>query len=61
MIRVLVIDDNAIFRQGMRQLVDSIDGLEGSVPDSTGACTLFIDPLGRPLSPVSVAGMHRRL
>ena len=38
----------------------SIDILEGSVPESCGACTLFIDPLGRPLSPVSVAGMRRR-
>ena len=38
----------------------SIDVLEGSVPASSGACTLFIDPLGRPLSPVSVAGMRRR-
>jgi hypothetical protein len=38
----------------------AIEILEGSVPDSTGACTLFIDPLGRPLSPVSVAGMRRR-
>ena len=38
----------------------SIEVLEGTVPASTGACTLFIDPLGRPLSPVSVAGMRRR-
>jgi hypothetical protein len=38
----------------------SIDVLEGTVPDSSGSCTLFIDPLGRPLSPVSVAGMRRR-
>jgi hypothetical protein len=38
----------------------SIEQLEGSVPQSPGACTLFIDPLGRPLSPVSVAGMRRR-
>ena len=38
----------------------TIDQLEGSVPPSSGPCTLFIDPLGRPLSPVSVAGMHRR-
>jgi hypothetical protein len=36
------------------------DLLEGSVPTASGPCTLFIDPLGRPLSPVSVAGMHRR-
>lgn len=38
----------------------SIEQLEGSVPQASGACTLFIDPLGRPLSPVSVAGMRRR-
>jgi hypothetical protein len=38
----------------------SIDVLEGAVPEASGACTLFIDPLGRPLSPVSVAGMRRR-
>jgi hypothetical protein len=38
----------------------SIDVLEGSLPQSSGSCTLFIDPLGRPLSPISVAGMRRR-
>ena len=38
----------------------AIETLEGDVPASTGPCTLFIDPLGRPLSPVSVAGVHRR-
>ena len=37
MIRVLVIDDNAIFRQGMRQLVDSIDSLEVSAVAADGA------------------------
>ncbi len=34
--------------------------LEGSVPSSSRSCSLFIDPFGRPLSPVSVAGMRRR-
>jgi hypothetical protein len=34
--------------------------LEGELPASAAGCTLFIDPFGRPLSPVSVAGMHRR-
>lgn len=34
--------------------------LDGTLPASTGPCALFIDPFGRPLSPVSVAGMHRR-
>ena len=38
----------------------SIKVLEGTVPSATGACALFIDPFGCPLSPVSVAGMHRR-
>ena len=38
----------------------AIDVLEGDLPLKAGACTLFIDPLGRPLSPVSAAGMHRR-
>ncbi len=34
--------------------------LEGELPASSGACSLFIDPIGRPLSPVSVMGMRRR-
>ena len=37
-----------------------IDVLEGTVPAQTGPVTLFIDPFGRPLSPVSVAGVRRR-
>ncbi len=37
-----------------------VDVLDGTLPASTGPCALFIDPFGRPLSPVSVAGMHRR-
>ncbi len=37
-----------------------IELLDGSVPSTTGPCALFIDPFGRPLSPVSAAGMHRR-
>jgi len=38
----------------------TIKVLDGTVPASTGPCALFIDPFGRPLSPVSAAGMHRR-
>jgi hypothetical protein len=37
-----------------------VDVLAGKLPTSTGPCALFIDPFGRPLSPVSAAGMHRR-
>jgi len=38
----------------------SIEILDGVVPAESGAVSLFIDPFGRPLSPVSVAGIHRR-
>ncbi len=41
-------------------LTYSIKLLDGTVPTATGPCALFIDPFGRPLSPVSAAGMHRR-
>jgi hypothetical protein len=42
------------------ELSYSIDVLEGAVPARTGPVTLFIDPFGRPLSPVSVCGVRRR-
>ena len=38
----------------------SIEVLEGTVPAHGGPVTLFIDPFGRPLSPVSVCGVRRR-
>jgi hypothetical protein len=41
-------------------LAYSIETLEGTVPARTGPVTLFIDPFGRPLSPVSVGGVRRR-
>jgi hypothetical protein len=41
-------------------LTYQVDVLDGTLPTSTGPCALFIDPFGRPLSPVSAAGMHRR-
>ena len=34
--------------------------LEGELPKEGGETIIFIDPLGRPLSPTSVAGVHRR-
>jgi hypothetical protein len=42
------------------QLSYSIETLDGNVPTEAGPVTLFIDPFGRPLSPVSVGGMRRR-
>jgi len=38
----------------------SIEVLENAVPAEAGPVTLFIDPFGRPLSPVSVCGVRRR-
>jgi hypothetical protein len=42
------------------QLSYAFDPLEGAVPAEGGAVTLFIDPFGRPMSPVSVCGVRRR-
>ena len=41
-------------------LTYKVNILDGMLPASSGPCSLFIDPVGRPLSPVSVAGMRRR-
>ena len=41
-------------------LTYNVDVLEGTLPAMAGPCSLFIDPIGRPLSPVSVAGVRRR-
>jgi hypothetical protein len=41
-------------------LTYSVEVLDGTLPASSGPCTLFIDVFGRRLSPVSVAGTHRR-
>jgi len=41
------------------QLSYPIQTLEGTVPAQAGPVTLFIDPFGRPLSPVSVSGVRR--
>ena len=41
-------------------LTYTVDMLEGSLPPKGELVSVFIDPFGRPLSPVSVAGMRRR-
>jgi hypothetical protein len=38
----------------------AVEVLEGKLPVGAGPCTLFIDAFGRPLTPVSAAGIHRR-
>jgi hypothetical protein len=45
---------------GGDSLTYTVKVLEGAIPEKAGHCSLFIDTFGRPLSPVSVAGMRRR-
>jgi len=41
-------------------LTYSVEILDGTLPKEAGPVALFIDPFGRPLSPVSAAGINRR-
>ena len=41
-------------------LIYNVDVLDGPQEVKGGASSLFIDTLGRPMSPTSVAGVHRR-
>lgn len=54
---VVVITEPVLGADGLSY---SIEVLEGSVPTEGGPVTLFIDPFGRPLSPVSACGVRRR-
>ena len=54
----VVVITNPSLKDG--QLSYSVEVLEGTVPAAAGPVTLFIDPFGRPLSPVSVCGVRRR-
>jgi hypothetical protein len=54
---IVVISDPAATQDGLRY---NIQTLQGAPPANGGPCVLFIDPLGRPLSPTSVAGVRRR-
>jgi hypothetical protein len=44
-----------------RDLTYRIDVLEGEPPATAGATSLFIDIIGRPLTPISFAGANRRM
>ena len=43
----------------LNTLAYECEAIDGSLPASAGACSLFIEPPGRPLSPRSVIEMHR--
>ena len=42
------------------KLTYTVEMLEGSLPAKGELVSVFIDPFGRPLSPISLAGMNRR-
>ena len=50
---VVVLHDPQLERDGLTYRVDVLDG---ALPEQTGACALFIDSFGRPLTPASVLG-----
>ena len=41
-------------------MVFPIKVLDGELPNTGETVIMFIDPIGRPMSPTSVAGVHRR-
>ena len=41
-------------------LIYTVNVLDGTPPSAGGPCSLFIDVIGRPLTPLSVAGAARR-
>ncbi len=45
---------------GNNLVFPAVNVFEGEIPAEGGASALFIDTIGRPLSPVSAAGVHRR-
>ena len=55
---VVELPSEPYFRDG--DLLFEVRVIEGTVPESGGQSALFIDTVGHPLSPGSVAGVHRR-
>ena len=54
---VVVLQDPALDGDRFSYQVEILDG---EMPSSGGASSLFIDVIGRPMTPMSVAGVHRR-
>ena len=55
---IVVILQNPQLKAG--QLTYTVKVLDGKIPSNGGACALFIDVVGMPLTPVSAAGVARR-
>ena len=50
----------APYVEGQNLVFPSVKLIQGTPPPQGGHSALFIDTIGRPLTPVSVAGAHRR-
>ena len=46
--------------EGKNLVFPLVEFIQGEVPAKGGKVALFIDTLGRPLTPLSIAGVHRR-
>ena len=42
------------------EFIFPVSVLEGAFPEEGGSVVMFVDPIGRPASPTSRAGVHRR-
>jgi len=58
MVDVVVVLQNS--RYTGQDLTYDIDIIDGELPEEGGPASLFIDTVGRPMTPVSVAGVARR-
>ncbi len=56
---VMAVSDKPSMEDG-NIIFPTINVIEGELPAEGGASAFFIDVIGRPLSPGSVAGVHRR-
>jgi hypothetical protein len=56
---IVVVLESPVLEAG--DLTYDVDVLEGNATASGGASSLFIDTIGNPMSPHSVAGHHRRV
>ena len=54
----VVVLTKPVFKDG--NLSYTVEVLDGELPAAGGACSLFVDVIGRPLTPLSVAGVARR-
>ncbi len=55
---VIVVLSHPVLKRG--NLTYDVEVLDGVLPEKGGACSLFIDVIGRPRSPASVGGIVRR-